>query len=591
MSAPPPHTAAGYPGPTGAASVSQPSFQSSFRQVLLINAGATVCFPSITALLLQAQIPHGMLLGWWLLHMLSAGIILADWYARHRGRHQIPPRWQMPVELCVAGFAGCIWGLSALAMPLIDAEARLLLVAVIAGVIGASAPALALVPLAGTTFIIAIALPYALHFLTLGTAIGYGLAALLVGYVMAMVVANRIVHRILVRNWRLIRENSGLYDRIRNAQNELLDVADSSEAFAFCDAEGRLQLWNHRFQALLGLKDEDMQRGAPLAPLLARAGLPADLHGQLARAPIAQSRPVLELPNDHWVRASLRPLPEGGHALTLIDITEQQQQNVRLEELFREVSLARDIALRASQAKSTFLANMSHELRTPLNAIIGFSDIIRRKMFGEHSPRYDEYVEDIHSSGTHLLGVISDILDLARIESNQIVLQEDMVDVAEQVATCIRLAAQQFNRPPGSLLSDLPAALPPLYGDARLLRQIMINLIGNALKFSPDNTPVHVGARLDPDSREISVWVRDHGIGVAPEDHARIFAPFEQASTQFSRSYGGVGLGLSLVRAFALAHQGRISIDSKPGKGTLITVIFPAARTGSAGDAGTAQTI
>jgi len=576
---PSPHSAS-YPGAAGVPQPSEPSLQGSFQQVLLINAGATVCFPTITALLLQAQLPHDMLLHWWLLHMLSACIILADWYARHRGRHQNPPRWQLPVELCVAGFAGCVWGLSALALPLLDAEGRVLLVAVIAGVIGASAPALALLPLAGATFIIAIAAPYALYFFTLGTPISYGLAALMIGYVMAMVVANRIVHRILVRNWRLNRENSGLYDRIRSAQNELLDVADSSEAFAFCDTEGRLQLWNHRFLTLLGLKDAEMQRGAPLAPLLARAGLPDDLPRQLAAAPVAHSRPVLELPDDRWVRASLRHLSEGGHALILVDITEQQQQNVRLEELFREVSLSRDIALRASQAKSTFLANMSHELRTPLNAIIGFSDIIRRKMFGAQSARYEEYVEDIHNSGTHLLSVINDILDLARIESNQIVLQEEMMNVGEQVATCMRLAAQQFNRPPGSLLADLPADLPLLYGDARLVRQIMINLIGNALKFSPDTSPVHVGARLDSDSGEISLWVRDHGIGVAAEDQARIFAPFEQASSELSRSYGGVGLGLSLVRAFALAHQGRISIDSKPSKGTLIMVTFPATRTG-----------
>ena len=585
MSASPPHSVDGYigrpdPGPpetgTGA-----PSFQASFQQVLLINAGATVCFPTITALLLNAQLPHDMLLQWWLLHMLSACIILIDWFVRRRLR-ETPPRWQLPVELCVAGFAGSIWGLSALAMPLIDAEARLLLIGVIAGVIGASAPALALLPMAGATFIIAVALPYALHFLTLGTFIGYGLAGLLAGYVAAMVAANRVVHHILVRNWQLNLENSGLYERIRSARNELLEVADSSEAFAFCDAAGGLQLWNHRFQALLGLSDAEMHRGAPLAPLLRRAGLAADLPGRLAAAPIAESRPVLELPNGHWVRASLRQLPDGGHALTLVDITEQQQQNARLEDLFRDVSMARDIALRASQAKSTFLAHMSHELRTPLNAIIGFSDIIRRKMFGAQSPRYEEYVEDIHNSGTHLLGIINDILDLARIEANQIVLQEEMVDIGEQVTTSMRLAAQQFERPPDSLLSELPADLPPLCGDARLLRQILINLIGNALKFSPVDAPVCVGARLNPASNEISIWVRDRGIGVATHDQARIFDAFEQASSQLSRSYGGVGLGLSLVRAFVLAHQGRIDIDSTPGEGTSITVTFPAARTGGA---------
>jgi signal transduction histidine kinase len=571
--------ATGPSGPGAASKPAAPPFQGSFQQVLLINAGATVCFPSVTALLLRAQVPGDLLLGWWLLHMLSACIVLADWFLRRHRQNEATPRWQMPLELFVAGFAGSIWGLSALALPMIDADGRMLLMAVIAGVIGASAPALALLPVAGATFIIAIAVPYAVHFLTIGSFIGYGLAGLLVGYVVAMIGANRVVHRILLNNLRLNRENSGLYDRIRNAQSELLDVADSSEAFVFCDADGHIQLWNRRFLVLLGLSNDAVQHGAPLEPLLGRAGLPADLPDRLAAAPVGHSRPVLELPNGHWVRASLRRLPDGDRALILIDITEQQQQNARLEELFREVSLARDAALRASQAKSSFLAHMSHELRTPLNAIIGFSDIIKRKMFGPDWARYDDYVDDINSSGTHLLGIINDILDLARIEANQIMLQEDVVDIGEQAATCIRLAAQQFGRPADSLVSNIPDDLPMLHADARLLRQILINLIGNALKFSPADLPVGIGARLDSASGEISVWVSDRGIGVAPQDQARIFDPFEQANSLLSRNYGGVGLGLALVRAFVTAHQGRIGIDSAPGQGTTITITFPAART------------
>ena len=180
-----------------------------------------------------------------------------------------------------------------------------------------------------------------------------------------------------------------------------------------------------------------------------------------------------------------------------------------------------------------------------------------------------------------LLAVIDDILDLARIEANQIMLHESDVMLDEEMPVCARLAASHYGRPAHAVTVNLPDMLPPLHADARLIRQVLINLIGNALKFSPTGMTVEVGARLDAQRNEISLWVQDHGIGIAPQDQARIFDPFEQADTQLSRNYGGVGLGLSLVRAFVQAHQGRIGIDSAPGKGTRITATFPAERTGT----------
>ncbi|MFN4165202.1 MAG: ATP-binding protein [Ferrovibrio sp.] len=565
--------------------------------VLLIYAGTTLVFPSLTSLLLWEQTRAEWIPGWWLLHVLAAVIIVFDWFLRGRQRPEAPPRWQRPLDIAVAGFSGLVWGAAALAMPQLDTPSQLLLVAVIAGVIGGSAPALALMPAAGAAFIVNVAWPYAAYFLLQGGVIGHGMGLLIAGYVAAMIIANRVLHRVLLRNWRLSEENTALYERIRRAQDELLDIADSSEAFVFFDSAGRIQLWNNRFPRLLGLGENDLRRDDALAPLLLRAGMPADLTDRLEADPpgvdplgAAQrrdhARPLLELPGRGWVRASLRLLPHGDRALILVDVTDQQQagaqlqeQHAKLETLFREVSQTRDAALRASQAKSIFLANMSHELRTPLNAIIGFSDIIRQKMFGADSPRYTEYVDDIYSSGRHLLAVINDILDLARIEANQIALQESLVDIAEEIDTSIKLAGRQFDRAANLITANIPAGLPALYADARLVRQILINLIGNALKFSPPGMTVEVGTRLAPQSNEISLWVQDHGIGIAPQDQKRIFDPFEQADTKLSRSFGGIGLGLSLVRAFVQAHQGRVDIDSAPGKGTLITVTFPAERT------------
>jgi len=568
-------------GLTGAGGLRLP-LEAGFHHILQFNAVATVAGASALCALLWNEAPGNLLAGWWLLMTLSAVLMLVDRHVYMR-RHRL--RWWMVLDIFTASFCGFAWGTAAYGMPILGEEARILVVAVTAGVMGFSAPALSMVPLAGTLFLIGVAAPFAVYFTTLGTAIGYGLAGLLFGYVGMMLVTNLTLHRVLNRNRQLGDENAALYQRIRDAQDELLSIADSSEAFVFFDEVGRIQLWNRRLPALLGLDAAGLQRDAALPPLLSAAGLPAGLLTRLELAGSGAPRAVLRLANERWVRASLRRTPQGDRALILVDVTEQQQasgqlqqQNERLEELFRQVSEARDAALRASQAKSTFLANMSHELRTPLNAIIGFSDIIRQKMFGADSPKYAEYVDDIHGSGQHLLGIIDDILDLARIEANQIILNETPVDIADEIATCIRLAGQQFGRSAGSMIPVTADRLPLLLADARLLRQILINLLGNALKFSPPGAPIEIGAHRT-EAGGIEIWVRDHGIGIAEADQARIFEPFEQADTKRSRQFGGLGLGLSLVRAFVAAHQGRIAVDSRPGQGTRIGAIFPPART------------
>ncbi len=556
----------------------------SFRQVVPINAGVTLINASALALLLSNAVPVEWLVAWWLLHSVPAIYMLFRWLARPRRAAPAGNRQRMRrYDTVAAAISGASWGVAALFLQLLSEQQQLLVIMVAAGMIAGSAATLAVVPSAAATFMLLTAAPYIVFFIQQGTPISLAMAVLSILYVGAMVLTNRIVNGVIRRNRRLYEENRALYDRIRAAQTELLDIAESTEAFAFLDAEGQLLLWNRRLPALLGLDESALKRGAHFEALLRRAGLP-DL---LATSEIAGG--VLQLPNGRWVQVERRATPQGDHALIFSDETAQQQasaqlqaQNARLEELFRQVSQARDAALRASQAKSIFLANMSHELRTPLNAIIGFSDIVQKKMFGATSPKYDEYLNDINGSARHLLAVIDDILDLARIEANQIVLHESDVMLDEEIPVCARLAASHYGRAAHAVSVTVPDGLPPLHADARLIRQILINLIGNALKFSPSGMTVQAGARLDSETGEIVLWVQDHGIGIAPQDQARIFDPFEQADTQLSRNYGGVGLGLSLVRAFVKAHQGRIGIDSAPGKGTLITATFPAERTGKA---------
>ena len=545
--------------------------RTNFRRIVPVNAAGTMVVASVTAGLLAPQLPPAWLGLWWLAHVLPSLYLFGRWLTRTRPRASHDQRRVRFFDTLSAAFAGAVWGSGALFLPLLEPPQQVLLITVTAGMIAGSAATLAVLLRAAVLFILLAAIPYIAFLLARGTANSLGLAAMAVTFVAVMLIISRIVNSVIGRNKQLYRENAELYRRISAAREDLLDIAESTEAFTFCDAAGKLQFWNRRFPGLLGLAEEAMQAGMPLAGLLEQAGLPPGLLARQTADGETMQRPVLELPNGKWVRARLRRTPRGDCVLILVDITEQQQ-------LFSAVSQARDEALRASQAKSTFLANMSHELRTPLNAIIGFSDIMQQKMFGPVSPKYDEYLRDIHGSGRHLLGIIEDILDLARIEANQIVLNETAVNIQAEMTVCIRLAGQQFDRSTASFVTSLPADLPALLADARLLRQILLNLIGNALKFSPPGAPIEIGAGCNG-SDEIELWVRDHGIGISPADQSRIFEPFEQADGQLSRKFGGLGLGLSLVRAFMQAHQGRIHVDSMPGQGSRITAVFPASRT------------
>lgn len=556
-----------------------------FRRILPINALVTLVISGTTGALLLPLLPAPWVWIWLALHAAGALYILVRGRLLRQQYSKARQTLLRATDTGIAGLAGLVWGSGALFLPYLDPNHQVLLIMVTGGMVAGSSATLAVVPSNAVAYMLSATTPYVIAFLLSGTSLGYALAGMATAFTAAMLMTNRIIYDVIRRNRRLHDENLALYARIRGAQDELLDIAESSEAFAFFDDDGRLLLWNQRFPALLGLDVASLQRGAALAPLLERAGLPTDLTERLDAAVAGAPRPVQELASLRWVRASLRRTAQGDRALVLVDVTEQQtasarlrEQNERLAELFREVSEARDAALRASQAKSTFLANMSHELRTPLNAIIGFSDIMQQKLFGAASPRYDEYLHDIHGSALHLLGIINDILDLARIEANQIVLNEEAVCIADEAATCIRLADLQTAPGAPMVLTDLPDDLPDLRGDPRLVRQILLNLLGNALKFSPPGAPVEIGGRRT-EAGEIEIWVRDRGIGIAPADQARIFEPFEQADSQHSRKFGGVGLGLSLVRAFVAAHQGQVAIDSQPGRGTRISAVFPAART------------
>ncbi|MEO3427656.1 ATP-binding protein [Pelagibius sp. CAU 1746] len=231
----------------------------------------------------------------------------------------------------------------------------------------------------------------------------------------------------------------------------------------------------------------------------------------------------------------------------------------------------------ANQAKSAFLATMSHELRTPLNAIIGFAQLLERQLEGPAKvSKYSEYIGHIRESGEHLLAVINDILDLSRVEAGQSALSESAIDIAELVQRTTTLMEAKARSGGLALRLRLADGLPLLRGDERALKQVLLNLVANALKFTERGGEVSVELSLS--GEELVLAVRDSGIGIAEKDHERIFEPFVQAESAFSRRYEGTGLGLPLVKSLVEMHGGRIALESAPGQGTLVSVFFPAER-------------
>ena len=232
---------------------------------------------------------------------------------------------------------------------------------------------------------------------------------------------------------------------------------------------------------------------------------------------------------------------------------------------------------KANKSKSDFLANMSHELRTPLNAIIGFSDIISRELLGPHSRKYSEYAQDINASGSHLLAIINEILDLAKAESGKISLTEDDINVLSCIEDCLRTCrnAAEMNGVKLTLAADFDN--PTIRADRRLLFQIVLNLVSNAVKFTPSGGSVEVALRADPD-HGIFVSVTDTGIGIPADNIERVMRPFEQVESSYSRSHGGTGLGLPYSAKLAELHDGNIRLESEPGRGTTATLWLPPAR-------------
>ncbi len=245
-------------------------------------------------------------------------------------------------------------------------------------------------------------------------------------------------------------------------------------------------------------------------------------------------------------------------------------QNARL---FREIQdKSRQLEV-ANKHKSDFLASMSHELRTPLNAIIGFSEALLERLFGDVNAKQEDYLKDIHSSGTHLLSLINDILDLSKVEAGRMELDVSQIDLPTIIAGAMALVRERAMQHRIALGLDIDPRIGPWLADARKVKQILVNLLSNAVKFTPDGGRVDVTAMLEDDGVHVSV--RDTGIGIAPEDQAAVFEEFRQVGADYTRKQEGTGLGLALTRKFIELHGGRIRVDSALGAGSVFTFTLP----------------
>ena len=396
-----------------------------------------------------------------------------------------------------------------------------------------------------------------------------------------------------------------------DAELRLKDAIENiSEAFVLWDTENRLVLCNSKYQQFHSLPASSCVPGTPYAQVTQSAKEPIvrqfvpNISGDTSEGKSLE----VQLGDGRWLQINERRTRDGGFVSVGTDITAlkkqeehlllsertlmmtvrdlqkerllAEQQSQRLADLADKYAREKTRAEAANRSKSEFLANMSHELRTPLNAIIGFSEVMQEQMFGPiGSPKYTEYSHDIHKSGQFLLDVINDILDMSKIEAGRMEMELTPLSLPSIIEDIMRFVGPRAAEGKVEIVQKLPKSCD-MVGDKRALKQVFINLMSNAVKFTPEGGQVTIAIARLKDT--VKITIADTGIGIPGNDIEKLGRPFEQVENQFTKSKGGSGLGLAISKSLVDLHHGNLAIDSVVGEGTTVTVTLPLSSTKAA---------
>ncbi|HVY83857.1 MAG TPA: PAS domain-containing sensor histidine kinase [Caulobacterales bacterium] len=379
--------------------------------------------------------------------------------------------------------------------------------------------------------------------------------------------------------------------RVSRLERHLRAAIDSfSGPFALWDARKRLLLWNASFAQIFDLGPELLRPRASYEAIAAASAARIRREKHDDRDPDVR---IVELAGGQWLHIVERRTGDNGLVTVGVDITalkrkeeelarnerrlqdalgRAESQEYKIKALAREAHEERQRAEDASRAKSAFLANMSHELRTPLNAVIGFSEIMAKELFGKiGNDQYRQYASDIFDSGNHLLDLINDILDMAKIEAGKLTLAPRPLDPSVAIDQAVRLTKRKAEEKGLSIVVDAEE-LPEIEADHRAVKQMLLNLLSNAVKFT-DQGAIMVHARAN--ATGLTLRVIDTGCGIPVEHLPRLAQPFQQVETELARNHSGTGLGLALTKSLVEMHGGKLAIQSEVGKGTIVTITLP----------------
>ncbi|MFT5489517.1 MAG: two-component system cell cycle sensor histidine kinase PleC [Paracoccaceae bacterium] len=400
--------------------------------------------------------------------------------------------------------------------------------------------------------------------------------------------------------------------RARRAQDRLADAINvSADGFALFDANDVLEKANEKLSGAFGENSVGIHFGIRYAEMIAILAETLVLENegetssnwfdrQMTYHASPEGSVVIQTSAGRWYNLTERKTNDDGTVLMLSDVTAMKlaeqdlqyrvqdlqsaklvsdRQSEQLQSLAEQFAFAKEEADAASRTKSEFLANMSHELRTPLNAVMGFSEVIKNELFGPVGvEQYKQYADDIYESGAHLLAIINDILDLSKVEAGKFDLNETEVQVPELCRSVIHIVKGRADDAGITLVKRLPEDPPYLLADPRSLKQMLLNLMSNAIKFTSAGGTVDLVATIGPDGG-FRFDIRDTGVGIPKEHFDTVLSPFGQVDTAHARDHQGTGLGLPLVKAFIEMHDGRIELKSEVDEGTTVSLFFPPERT------------